>query len=500
MKVPVSWLKDYVDLTVSVEELAYRLTLAGLEVDRIRYIGIPPGDIEPDKAVDMVVDTIVWDRDSLVLGYIHEVKPHPDADRLVLAMVDYGGDALEQAVTGAPNLFQYVGAPLDEPLAVVFALEGAELLDPYSDEWPNATMTLKPRELRGIENRSMVCSEKEIGLSEFHDGILILDTDLPAGTPIQDVLGDAVIEFELTPNFARAFSMMGIAREVAAVTGAELRHPPTQVKAEGEPIEGQVGLDIREPELNPRFTLALLKGVTVEPSPKWMQRRLLLAGMRPVNNIEDITNYVMLETGQPLHAFDYDILVERADGQTPTIITRLPEPGESLVTLDDVERTLDEFTILVADEAGVLSLGGIMGGDESEIHAGTQTVLLEAAGWNYINIRKTLSAQRERGKPVSSEAGARFSRGVHPAQAKIGLLRAIEIMRQIAGGTIAQGILDDYPAPPEPIVVDLPMSEVERILGIAVPVEDVRRILESLEFGVEKLDDSTLRVTVPEHR
>ena len=491
MKVPISWLKEYIDITLPIEDLAYRLTLAGLEVDSIDYIGVPAGEgVESDH--------LVWDRDKLVVGYMHEVKPHPDADKLVLAMVDDGTGDLEQVVTGAPNLLADAGAgPLDPPLAVAFAREGAELVDPYSDD-PNARFTLTPKTLRGIDNRHMVCSEKELGVSDEHEGIMILRTDAAPGTPLQDALGDAILNFELTPNLARAFSIIGIAREVAALTGQEVRYPSRDVLMEGATIEGQAALEIREPSLNARFTLSLIKDVEIKPSPDWLQRRLRLAGQRPISNMVDVTNYVMLETGQPLHAFDFDILVERAGG-APTIITRLPDDGEKLTTLDDVERELDPFTILVADTAGALSLGGIMGGEESEIHDDTTNILLEAASWNYINIRQTLQAQRERNMEMTSEAGARFSRGVHPAQASVGLLRATEMMRDLGGGRVAEGIIDAYPLPAQEIVIDLPMAEVTRLVGIDIPQEETVRILQALEFIVEE-DGDNLRITVPDHR
>jgi phenylalanyl-tRNA synthetase beta chain len=402
------------------------------------------------------------------------------------------------------------------------------VIDGHKDD--GSHLIIKPRNLRGIENKSMVCSEKELGFSDEHEGIMLLEgVDAPPGTPLQDVLGDAVLEIELTPNLARNYSVLGIAREVAALTGQRTRHPSLDAHAMGPSIEGQVRINIREPELNPRFTLALLKGVTIQPSPEWMQRRLRQSGMRPINNIVDVTNYVMLETGQPLHAFDYDVLVQRAGGKAPTIITRLPEPGEALTTLDGVIRQLDPSTILVADTDGALSLGGIMGGAESEIYdaatytldaqgveppgegekkhgkadarpESTQNVLLEAAAWNYINIRQTLSAQQRRGKEIASEAAARFSRGVHPAQAEVGLRRAIELMRQLGGGEIAQGILDEYPRPARTMMVNLPMREVERIVGISLSQDEVAHILQGLEFNTERVGADALRVTVPDHR
>lgn len=528
MRVPLSWLKDYVEITIPVEELAHRLTLAGLEVGAIEYIGVPAGEVTTGElAVPISTDHLVWDRDKIVVGHIVEVKSHPNADRLVLAMVESGIGKIEQCVTGAPNLFDYKDrGPLAEPLVAPYAREGAVVIDGHKED--GSLMTLKPRALRGIDNRTMVCSEKELGLSDEHEGILLFETDAAPGTPLQDVLGDVVLDIELTPNMARNYAMLGIAREVAALTGQKVRYPSLDYEASGAPIEGQAAIDIREPELNPRFMLALLKGTALKPSPYWMQRRLRLAGMRPINNIVDVTNYVMLETGEPLHAFDYDVLVERAGGKPPTIITRTAEDGETLTTLDGVKRELDPFTELVADTAGALSLAGVMGGLESEVfdsatatldatgvplpegeelprgkatsrpHS-SENILLEAASWNYTNIRQTLAAQRARGTEIVSEAATRFSRGVHPALAEFALRRAIGLMQQTGGGEIAQGVLDAYPRPAPEVVVDLPLSEVERVLGIALSAGEVTQILEGLEFGVEQQDDS-LRVTVPDHR
>ena len=500
MRVPISWLKDYVDIpaAIPVEELAERLTLAGLEVGKIIYVGVPqrdiPGLTQPPS------DHLVWDRDRVVLGRIVEVRSHPDADRLVLAMVDHGGGEVEQCVTGAPNLFAYADqGPLDPPLWSPFAREGAELWDGHSEE--PRRMVLQGRKIRGIYNRSMVCSEKELGLGEDHTGILLLEPDVVGGhapgTPLQDVLGDVILDIELTPNLARCWSMVGVAREVAALLGTALREPPTDVLMEGPPIAGRVAIEIREPELNPRFTLALIENVTIRPSPQWMRLRLKKAGMRPINNIVDITNYVMLETGQPLHAFDWDILQRRAreSGATlPTIITRLPEGGEPLTLLDGSVHELDPFNILVADTAGALSLGGIMGGLESEVQPDSRNILLEAANWNFINIRRTMQARK-----ISSEAGIRFSRGVHPSQAEVGLRRAAELMRALGSGVVAQGIVDNYPRQPETVRVELPLAEVERLTGVRFRAEEVADILRRLQFGVEQ-DGDTLRVTVPDHR
>lgn len=493
MRVPISWLKDFVEIDSPAELIAERLTLAGFEVGHLIYIGVPQQQVEGVRVPPS--DHLVWDRDKLVLGAIREVKPHPDADRLVLAMVDYGGDELEQCVTGAPNLFDYLNkGELNPPLWTGFAKEGAEVWDGHSDE--PRRMILKGRKLRGVYNKSMVLSEKELGISDEHEGIIIIEHDdsFVAGTPLQDVLGDVVLDVELTPNLGHGFSMWGVAREVAALMGKPLKDPSFDMVAEGEPIDGKAAIEITNPELNPRFTLTLLTDTEVRQSPWWIRHRLKLVGQRPINNIVDITNYITFEIGQPLHAFDYDKLVKRAGNKAPTIITRTPKKGEKLLTLDGVERALEANQILVTDTAGVLSLGGIIGGEETEIDDNTKNVLLEAASWNFINIRKTSQAQK-----VFTEAGTRFSRNIHPSRAILGNQRGIELMRQTGGGTIAQGIIDDYPAPPEAVQVELPIAEVERLLGVPSTAAEVASLLTSLQFEVT-IDSNKLIVTVPDYR
>ncbi|HEX7593285.1 MAG TPA: phenylalanine--tRNA ligase subunit beta, partial [Anaerolineae bacterium] len=496
MKLPLSWIKDYVDIKIPPEELAQKLTFAGLEVEQTEYIGVPRP--QGSRATGEKPE-LAWDRTTLVVGKILDVKPHPNADRLTLAVVDYGAKESIQVVTGAPNI--HVG---DSGQKVAFALEGARLYDGHADGWK--LMTLKKSKIRGIESGCMVCSEKELALSEDHDGIILLPDDAPVGTPLADYLGDIVFDIKINPNMARCASVIGIAREVAALTDQPLRPIPQKVIAKGASIGGQIDVMIHDPDLNPRFTLALLRGTAIKPSPFWVQRRLKLAGMRPINNIVDVTNYVMLESGQPLHAFDYDKLVARAGGEMPTLITRLAESGEELETLDGVKRKLDSFTILVCDTRGALSIGGVMGGAESEVDNQSTNILLEAAAWEYINIRRTMTAQR-----LSSEAGYRFSRGVHPAQAKVGLLRAIELMRELGGGQVAKGIVDNYPRKPKKISITLPVAQVKRQLGVEIPAKDIARYLESLEFKVETKNVkrktsnlqspiSNLQVTVPDHR
>ncbi len=493
MLVPLSWLKEFVEIDIPAEVLAERLTLAGLEVGGLRYIGVPqnriPGVRRPAS------DHLVWARDKILLGAVREVQPHPNADRLVLALVDYGGAEIEPCVTGATNLFPYRDqGRLAAPLWVAFAAEGAEVWDGYAD--PPKRMILKEKALRGIPNRSMVCSEKELGISDEHEGVILMADagGFAPGTPLQDVLGDVIFDIELTPNLARCYNILGVAREVAALLDKPLREPSYDFVAAGAPIATQAAIEIREPALNPRFTLALLRDTTIKPSPEWMQRRLKLVGQRPINNIVDVTNYIMFEIGQPLHAFDYDKLVARAGGQPPTIITRLPEAGETLATLDEAHRQLEPHNILVCDTAGALSLGGVIGGAETEITAATRSVLLEAANWDFINTRRTMQSQK-----VTTDAGLRFSRGVHPSRALLGVTRGIELMRQLGGGTVAQGVIDDYPLPPPPVVVDLRVSEISRLLGIDFDAPTAAALLRRLGFTVADAG-AALRVTVPDHR
>lgn len=493
MQVPVSWLKTFVDIDVPIELLAEKLTLAGLEVASITYIGVPQGFVEGIRWPKS--EHLVWDRSKLLLGAIREVKPHPNADRLVIAMVDYGGTELEQTVTGAPNLFEYKGiGPLEKPLWTPFALEGAEVWDGHSDELKR--MILKEKPLRGIPNRCMVCSEKELGITQEHDGILLMENDqgFKPGTPMQDVLGDIILEVELTPNLARCFSILGVAREVAALLDKPIKLPDYNTLMEGAGIEGEVTIDIHNPDLNPRFTLALLRGTTVKPSPQWMQRRLKAVGQRPINNIVDVTNYITFEIGQPLHAYDFDKLKERAGGKAPQIITRLAKPGETLQTLDEQDRKLDAHNLLVCDTQGALGIGGIIGGAETEISDSTTNVLLEAANWNFINVRRSMQSQK-----IFTDAGTRFSRGVHPSQAILGVQRGIELMRQTGGGQVAKGIIDEYPKPAPVVTVDLPVSEVKRLLGIAIPAAECASLLKRQGFKVE-IKGETLHVTAPDNR
>ncbi len=497
MKIPLSWLKEYIDIELNLEELARTLTLAGLEVEEIRLAGLP----KPAADRYMFKYTgLSWDREHFVVAQIDEVMPHPNADRLTLCRLNDGQQELI-VLTGAPNLFEYKGAgPLARPLKVAYAREGATLYDGHQ---PGEVLTtLKRVKIRGVESFSMVCSEKELGISEEHEGIILLDADAPTGMPLVDYLGDAVLVISILPNMIRNASVIGVARELSALTGKPLRQPGAGLLEAarlaaltgGEPIDGKAAVQITEAELNPRFVLGLIRGVEPRPSPYRVQHRLRLAGMRPINSIVDATNYVMLETGEPLHAFDYDVLIRRAGGKPPTIITRRAQKGEKLTTLDGVERTLDDFTILVTDTAGPLSLAGVMGGMESEVTENTRNVLLEGASWNFVNIRRTAFSQR-----LSSEAGYRFSRGVHPALAEIGVMLGLARMAAWSGGQIAPGLVDAYPLPPVDPIISLSPADVRRILGINLSPEEIAALLERLGFTCRTTENAVL-VQTPPHR
>ncbi len=489
MKVPLSWLREWVDLPESLDELARQLTWAGLEVEEIRLIGLPPpaGELHQTKYTGLT-----WEKDKIVVGAIYEVHPHPDADRLTLLQLD-DGIQIHTVLTGAPSLLPLkTKGKLEKPLKVAYAREGALLYDGHSS---GLTLTrLKRTKIRGVVSYSMVCSEKELGISEEAEDIIYLSDDAPVGMPLADYMGDAVLEIAITPNMARAANIIGIAREIAAINGTALRYPSTDVVMQGKPIQGRVAIQIQNPALNPRFVLGLIENITIKPSPSWVQQRLKLAGMRPINNIVDVTNYVMLELGEPLHAFDYDVLLKRSGGKPPTIITRTAYPGEKLTTLDGITRTLDEFTVLVCDTQGPLSIAGVMGGAESEVTDTTRNILLEGASWDYINIRKTISAQK-----LESEAAYRFSRGVHPSLAKSGVLRALELMRQWSGGIVAQGCVDEYPLPAKDPLVEITTGDVKRWLGIELQAPEIANILERLEFKVQVKGD-VVHAATPDHR
>jgi len=475
MKLPLSWLKDFVDIDISVEEVASKLTLAGLEVEEIRYVGWKLPDSSPNSKHEFKTYGLEWQPDKLVVAAITEVMPHPAADRLVLCKL-LDGIQEHIVLTGAPNLYEFKGlGTLLKPLKVAYAREGTTLYDGHVEG--QVLTTLKRATIRGVESYSMVCSEKELGISDEHEGVIILDADAPVGMPLAEYMGDAVLSIDILPNMARNVNVFGIARELAALTGKSLKHPVIDPVVGGESLQGKVKIEIRNPELNPRFVLGLVRDVNISPSPYFVQRRLRLSGTRPINCVVDATNYTMFEMGEPLHAFDYDVLVERARGKPITILTRTANSGEKLTTLDDVERNLLPNQVLVCDNQGALSIAGVMGGAETAVTAKTRNVLLEGAAWNFINIRRTSNAH-----DLHSEASYRFSRGIHPALAETGVRRGLQWMAAWSGGQVAPDLVDEYPLPPSEVVVEVGSQDVRRSLGIELSSPEIATLLKPLEF------------------
>lgn len=489
MKAPLSWIKDYVDLDdLHVEEIAKTLTMLGLEVDGVSLIGLP---LPPGEKHEFKYTGLAWPKDKFVVAEVSEVLPHPNADRLVLCKLK-DGEGEHLVLTGAPNLYPYKNrGGLSQPLKVAYARLGAELYDGHQ---PGMVLTkLKSATIRGVESSSMICSEKELGVSEEHEGVILLDPDAPTGMPLVDYMGDAVFDISILPNIVRDAAIIGIARELSAALKRPLRLPQGVPLTTGQEIQKKINLEIKNADLNPRFMIGMIEGTRAIPSPYWVRRRLTLAGMRPIDALVDATNYTMLDTGQPLHAFDYDLLTTRADG-TPRIITRPAFSGEKLTTLDGVSHSLDESVELVTDTAGPLSLAGIMGGSETGICAQTRSVVLEAASWNFINIRKTITRTK-----INSEAGYRFSRDVHPALAEQALSLCLARMVDWAGGEMVSGVLDAYPRKTAEPTITLSSHTISRLLGIEIPMAEAQDILNLLGFTTS-LQEDMLTVTAPDTR
>jgi phenylalanyl-tRNA synthetase beta chain len=487
LRVPLSWLKDYVELPEELVHnpagLADRLTLAGLEVEALHAIG---GQ---------------WERDKVVVGRLTAVEPHPNADRLCLAAVEYGPAQPLTVVTGAPNLLRFLSEPLPPSVKVPFALVGATLIDGHASD--GRLLKLKAGNIRGVRSEGMVCSEKELGLSEDHEGIMLLPDDAPVGTPLADYLGDAVLEFDIKGGFAHLMCVYGVARETAALTGRPLRSEVLRTGREGSPritpAPAFLRLEIADPELCPRYTAVLVEGIRVQPSPFWLKQRLLRAGMRPINAVVDATNYVMLELGQPIHAFDYRTL-RAEDGQgTPLIRVRRARPGERMKTLDGVERLLDERMLLITDGGGPVAVAGVMGGLESEITEGTDAVLLESANFEFLNTRRTSQMLKLR-----TEASDRFGKRLDPELCLDAVLRCAFLIAELCGGKVRMEYGDLYPRRRTRDAIPLDPAFITRLLGIEIPRPEMTGILKALEFTVEEVPPEApsgkrRKTLIPEH-
>ena len=333
----------------------------------------------------------------------------------------------------------------------------------------------------------MICSELELGLGEGHEGIVVLPEDAPLGLPLDDYLGDTVLDLEVTPNRLDCFSILGVAHEIAALTGKRVRVPDTSYAEDGPPITEQANVSVSDPDLCHRYTASLIQGIKIGPSPQWLQDRLTRAGLRPISNVVDVTNYVMLEFNQPLHAFDLDRVRDK------TIIVRRAVPGETLETLDGVRRELNSEVLVIADSRDPVGLGGVIGGANSEIGPGTTNVLLESATFNSRNNRRTADTFR-----LHTDASQRFEKGLRPELAPIALRRATQLIQQVAGGAVAQGIYDIYPNAGQPAPqVTLTLSRLKQVLGMDVPLEQVEEVFRTLEFQPQPAGEGAITVTVP---
>ena len=457
MKVPDSWLRAYCDPDLSIEALADELAMHAIEVERIGHVGAPSPD-------------------AFVVGKVLSVEKHPDADKLTVCEVD-AGEGGRTIVCGAPNVAAGQTVPVALPGAVM----------------PDGTKLGKAK-LRGVESDGMILSEAELQIGDDAAGIAVFDEDgLAPGTPLSEVIpvADSVLELEVNSNRVDCLGVYGVAREVHAVTGADLAEAPWREDAEADgegEVSGYASVTVEVPELCPRFTARVFTDVTIGPSPLWLKARLIGAGMRPINNVVDITNYVMLLTAQPLHAFDLDKVPEGA------LIVRTARKGETMTTLDGVERSFDQDTVLVCDRNGPSGIAGIMGGALSEVSETTSRVLLEVATWNGVNILRT---SRKLG--LRTDASNRFEKQLHPELALRAQRIASRLMVELCGAKLVPGTIDVAAEVPEAHRLRLRHERVERLLGMPISPDECQEYLERLDFEVQR-DGDDLEATVPLHR
>ena len=446
MQIPLSWIKQYVEFQETPENIAHLMTMGGVEIGNIETIGE------------------TWEDDLVVCGKIISIDPHPNADRLQLPTVDVGDAVPIQVVCGAPNI--EVGQ------LIAFAKAGSTIINPKT----GSPETLKPATIRGVESQGMICSALELGLDGGHEGILVLTEVNKPGIPLKQILGDSILEIELTPNRPDCLSIMGNSYEIGALTSNVVKAPEINYPANGEHIDQMFSAHIDDPFLCPRYTGLCISGIVVEPSPKWMQNVLLKSGQRPINNIVDITNYVMLEMGQPLHAFDLSQITGN------NISVRQAHEGEKITTLDGQTHSLRPPMLVIANDDKPIGLAGIMGGVNSEVDEQTTEIFLESANFNSTNIRSTRTTLG-----LNTEASYRFERNLRPELAPIALSRAAFLINRLTGGEVSKGKLDHYPGKHKPKPILLSEDRIERVLGTKFALKSVWQILQSLGFEESKL-------------
>lgn len=465
MKVTVNGLKQYVDFDWSVEELTERLTMLGLEVEGVETVG--------------------GGYDGIVVAEVLQSKQHPDADKLSVCQVA-DGQGTRQIVCGAKNFKEGDKVPMILPGSSLPAKPGEK---PF---------TIKVGKLRGVESCGMMCSGAELGVTEDSDGLMILDANATVGQPFAEYLGcaeqDVVLDLEVTPNRPDYNSVMGIAREIAALTGNPLKWPEVTLAESGEPVDKLVGVRIDDAEKCPRYQARVLKGVKIGPSPNWLKQALEKVGVRSISNVVDVTNYVMLETGQPLHAFDLNLLKKQGDN-LPTVVVRTASDKEPFTTLDDQSHELDPEMLLIADETQGIALAGVMGGLNTEINNETTDVLLESACFHPSNIRRTSKLL-----DLRTDASYRFERGADVEICDWASRRAAQLILETAGGDLCQGVVDVYPGKKEPHTISLRYAKTDELLGISIPPEEQKQLLESIELKCMASDADSCTVQIPTYR
>jgi phenylalanyl-tRNA synthetase beta chain len=454
MRISLNWLRDYIDLDVTVEQLVHDLTMLGLEIESVDR---PGAEIQ-----------------NVLIGQILSIEPHPEADKIVVCKTDVGGEAPLQICCGAKNM--KVGDK------VPTAVEGSSLPGGFK---------IGRRKMRGIESQGMMCSARELGLGEEHDGLLILSPDTPVGGDAKALLGldDVILEIEVTPNRGDWASMLGVARELSARYQTTTRISTIEIRENTTQTTTITSVAVDAPDLCPRYLGRVLTGVQVGPSPAWLTQRLIAAGMRPINNVVDITNYVLLETGQPLHAFDLDRLAENR------IVVRRASGGERIRTLDDQDRALQPDMLVIADAKQPQCVAGVMGGADSEVTAATTRIFLESAYFQPASVRKT-----SRSLGLVSESSQRFQRGADPEMAVFALNRAAGLLQQLAGAEVTQGVLDQYPQPLPQRQVTLRFARTEQLLGTPIPADEQVAHMERLGFPVVAKTGESATFAVPTWR
>ncbi|HKJ44409.1 MAG TPA: phenylalanine--tRNA ligase subunit beta [Balneolales bacterium] len=460
MKISYNWLKDYIDLDITPREVADKLTYAGLEVEEIEHIGSK--------------------LEGVIVGKVLTCVDHPNADRLKLCKVDLG-DKVRQIVCGAPN----VAAGQTVPVATV----GTELPVELDN---GKKLVLRKAKIRGQVSEGMICAEDELGLSENHEGIMVLDDNLKTGTPfseVQDLYEDYIFEIALTPNRPDATSHYGVARDLSAVLDKPLKQIPEKGSKNNGDIGKRISIEVKSPEKCHRYVGKIIENITVKESPQWLKNKLMAIGLRPINNIVDATNFVLHEMGQPLHAFDYNLLSDKK------IIVQDYDKDVRFTTLDDVEHTVPAGSLFICDGQKPVALAGVMGGQNSEINNETTTVLLESAYFEPVGIRKT-----SKRLGLQTDASYRFERGIDPNITLKAANRCANLIARLGDGIIVKGTIDVHPVQTKPIVLDLRVSFVNKLLGTKFDRALIKNILNRLEIDVEAKNDDVLKCTVPTFR